>query len=489
MSSRSKGWLPSSSNTTSISSPNHKQQVQKPTEPVITLPTDKQLLDKQVLEDLKAAIQARLDLTNDDQPGLSLEHCAVILEALQYPQSNTIICCFLIVMEQCLISFNLKIIIGITPAEFAYFEDTEELQIMPPLPVHEQPAAHLSKAINKFTDTHLYNKLLIDITIHLNHCIQNKDMTNITDLHLAIIIQLPEDNSADEIKISKPASKWVGECGLSLDYEFMVWKLSGTCDGHCNIDLVLIMAFEEWARWQQPKETSITAQTFHTIPPLDYKEFIPTCIKKDLKFGLVNIHSHVWIDISEVRYSIFRRGTDGHFDFNSKNPDMLAEGTLYPTIQMSNVERMLKDGANAEDNQLSHKSKEIGEKIGGGNVTVTVWRAAVNQISSSIYLTAYCRYLDWRHHKYSKRKISHDIAQTSSTGDQTTTSISELSDPTLVLSVPSTSSSSPTLSSSGLLPDVPPEPLAKKAKTQTLEKPKVKSKSKPKQKGKVKSGP
>lgn len=96
-----------------------------------------------MLEDLKAAIPARLDLTNDDQPGLSLgydfsdclsgsnllptilhylhyysEHCAVILEALQYPQANTIVGCFLIVMEQCLISFDLKDIVGITPAEY-----------------------------------------------------------------------------------------------------------------------------------------------------------------------------------------------------------------------------------------------------------------------------------------------------------------------------------------------------------------------------------
>lgn len=143
MGSGSNGWLPSSSSTTLIPSLKHKQEVQKPTESAITLPTDKQLLDKQVLEDLKAAIPARLDLTNDDQPGLSLgydfsdclsgsnllptilhylhyysEHCAVILEALQYPQANTIVGCFLIVVEQCLISFNLKDIVGITPAEY-----------------------------------------------------------------------------------------------------------------------------------------------------------------------------------------------------------------------------------------------------------------------------------------------------------------------------------------------------------------------------------
>ncbi|KAG0698407.1 hypothetical protein DFH29DRAFT_777440, partial [Suillus ampliporus] len=294
---------------------------------------------------------------------------------------------------------------------FAYFEDTQELQIMPPLPVHEQPAAHLSKAINKFTDALPYDKLLIDVTVHLNHCIQNKDTTNIPDLHLTITIQPPEDNSADDIEIPKSASKWVGECGLSSDYDFMVWKLSSTCDGHRDIDLTLIMSFKERTRWQQPQETSVTAQNLRTSPALEYKDFIPRRINKSLKFGPVIIHSHMWIDISEVRYTVFRCGTDGHFDFNSKSPDMFAEGTLYSVVQMSDVKSMLRDGANvlkgyivslmegmsleASAIQLVRESNPMFEPI---------WGAAVNQISSTIYLTTYCRYLDWRHHKYSKHK-------------------------------------------------------------------------------------
>ncbi|KAG2089749.1 uncharacterized protein F5147DRAFT_780544 [Suillus discolor] len=346
MSSGSKGWLPTSPfNTTSTFIPPAKQclqqQLQKPAKPTITSPMERQLPEKQVLADLKAAIQARLDLTDDNQASPSLEHCAIILEALQNPQSNTIV------------------IIGIIPAEYAVvlaftseerdFEvrakyalssaDTQELQIMPPLPIHEQPAAHLSKAINKYTDNLPYDKLLIDVTMHLNYRIQNKDMTNIPDLYLAVTIQPPEDDSVDDIKILKPISKWVGECGLSSDYNFMVWKLSGTCNGHRDIDLALIMEFKERATWQQPKEMSITAQTLCMSPTLDYKEFIPTRIKKSLKFGPVIIHSHVWIDISEVQYTVFRHGVDGHFDFNSKNPDTFAEG-------MSDIEHILRDGTN-----------------------------------------------------------------------------------------------------------------------------------------------
>ncbi|KAG2034405.1 hypothetical protein BDR03DRAFT_1013455 [Suillus americanus] len=34
-------------------------------------------------------------------------------------------------------------------AKFIYFVDTQDIYIIPPLPVHEQPAAHLAKASRK----------------------------------------------------------------------------------------------------------------------------------------------------------------------------------------------------------------------------------------------------------------------------------------------------------------------------------------------------
>ncbi|KAG1796717.1 uncharacterized protein HD556DRAFT_1441402 [Suillus plorans] len=498
MSSGSKGWLPKlPSNPTSsplISSPSplagcallQVEQFQKPAESTrtITLPIDRQLPDKQVLADLKAAMQARLDITDDDQASLSLEHCAIILEALQNPQSNTIIGCLIIVIAGITLAEYMAVLAFTSEerdfevqAKFTYFEDTQELQIMPPLPVHEQLAAHLFKAINKFTDALPYNKLLVDVTVHLNHCIQNKDTTNIPDLHVVVTTQPPEDDSSDDMEISKPVSKWVGECGLSSDYNFMVQKLRIMCDGHRDIDLALIMSFKERVRWQQPKKTSIATQTLHTSPVLEYEEFIPVRIKKNLKFGPVTLHSHVWIDISKESRHVWR-------------------GTLYPTVEMSDVEHMLRDGANALKEYIvslmegMSLEKSAIHLVRNSNPSFKlIWGAGVNQISSTIYLTAYCRYLDWCNHKYSKCKIS-PTAQSSSTGDQNiAASIS--SDPTTLASSSdptSASSSDPTFASSDLTVrssspsrlslDVQSEPLVKKAKTKPIEEPEVKSKSK-----------
>ncbi|KAG2028451.1 hypothetical protein BDR03DRAFT_988443, partial [Suillus americanus] len=173
---------------------------------------------------------------------------------------------------------------------------------MPPLTVHEQPAVHLAKAINKFTESIPYDKIMINITMHLNHHIQNKDSMNILDLHLTVTAQPPEDMESDEMPVAKPVSKWVGECGLSLDMNCMVHKLSITCDSHQDIDYAFITSFKEQAQWQQPKEDNINAQQLHSASTLDYEEFIPSCIKKSLKFGLAEIKSHIWIDISEVCY-------------------------------------------------------------------------------------------------------------------------------------------------------------------------------------------
>lgn len=117
--------------------------------------------------------------------------------------------------------------------------------IMPPLPIHEQPAAHLMKAVNNFTGAIPYNRLLINITMHLNHHIQNKDFTNIPDLHLTVTAQPPDDPGFDEMEIAKLISKWVGESGLSSDTDCMVRKLSITCNGHQDINYAFVMSFKE----------------------------------------------------------------------------------------------------------------------------------------------------------------------------------------------------------------------------------------------------
>jgi len=149
---------------------------------------------------------------------------------------------------------------------------------------------------------------------------------NIPDLHLTVTAQPPEDMESDEMAIAKPVSKWVGECGLSSDMNCMVRKLSITCDGHQDIDYALVISFKERAKWHQPKEENIPAQQLCSAPTLDYEEFIPPRIKKSLRFGPVELKSHIWINISEVRYTMYKRGTDGHFDFNNKNAATFTEG-------------------------------------------------------------------------------------------------------------------------------------------------------------------
>jgi hypothetical protein len=109
-------------------------------------------------------------------------------------------------------------------------------------------AAHLEKAVNKFMEAIPYNKLLINITMHLNHCIHNKDSTNIPDLYLTITAQPPEDMESDEMAIAKLVSKWVGGSGLSSDMNCMLCKLSIACDGHQDINYALIISFKEQAK-------------------------------------------------------------------------------------------------------------------------------------------------------------------------------------------------------------------------------------------------
>ncbi|KAG2747864.1 hypothetical protein P692DRAFT_20735900, partial [Suillus brevipes Sb2] len=214
------------------------------------------------------------------------------------------------------------------------------------------------------------------------------------------------------------------------------------------------------------QEGSIATQQLNLAPPLDYEEFIPARIKKRLKFRPVEITSHTWIDISEVCYSIYKRGTDSRFNFNNKDAATFAEGTLHPILQMGDIERMLDDTAFNLKRYIVSLMEGMGLKESAIQaardsrpVFKPVCMAALNSISSAIYITAYCRYLDWHNHKYDKCKTTHITIQSSGSSMQpTTVSFS---------SIPTTSSSDVTATSSAELSlDVQEERSTKKSKVQ-----------------------
>ena len=191
---------------------------------------------------------------------------------------------------------------------------------MSPLPVHEQPTSHINAAIYSFTHEIPYDKWRINVTMHTNHRLQSKNtVTHIPDLQL-IISRYPIAGTG---KRPRPIVKWIGECGFSSDDSSMIRKLREMTDSDQNIDLALMISVRE-IRWQQPKDGSIIAETLRSQPQLDYDDFIPVLDSKTM-FGPVVIESHTWIHVKEIRYTVFERGTDGHFNFSHK----AAEGVRY----------------------------------------------------------------------------------------------------------------------------------------------------------------
>ena len=169
-------------------------------------------------------------------------------------------------------------------------------------------------------------------------------------------------------------------------------------------------------------------------------------------------------------------------------------------LQMDDVEWMLSDAAESLKGYIislmegmALEEAAIQSACDSHPVFEPVWMAALNSISSAIYLTAYCRYLDWRNHKYDKHKTTHVNVQSSDSSTQlTSTSFSMIpmtssSGATTSSSDAMTSSSDVMVSSSaGLSLDVQPEHSAKKSKIQP-EGNCEGSKAKPKKKAKPKT--
>ncbi|KAG1806938.1 uncharacterized protein HD556DRAFT_1436866 [Suillus plorans] len=151
---KSKAWLPPPSNLNTLTA---SPPCVKSTKSSNAFLQDK-VPDQQVLEDPAAVLKARFDL-KVNQDDLSLGCCAVILEALQNPQPNTFVITNVTPAEYAvtLAFISEESDCGIR-AKFNYFQDTQELQIMTPLPIHKQPTTHLFKAITKYTDTIPYDK-------------------------------------------------------------------------------------------------------------------------------------------------------------------------------------------------------------------------------------------------------------------------------------------------------------------------------------------
>ncbi|KAG2052041.1 hypothetical protein BDR06DRAFT_1009949 [Suillus hirtellus] len=404
---KSKPWMsPPSDLNSLITSP--RVHVPKSAKSFNTFLLDK-VPDQKVLEDLEAMVKARLDL-NDNQDGLSLGRCAVILEALQNPKPNTFVINDITPAEYAvtLAFISEEPDCGIR-AKFNYFQDTQELQIMAPLPIHEQPTTHLFKAITKYTDAIPYDKRLIDVTLHLNHRMQNKDFTNIPDLQLSVAVHPPENDEDDdeaEIEILRPVIKWVGECRLSSDDNSMIHKLRLMTDSSGETD------------------------------------------------------------------------ADSHFDFNSKNAETFAEGTIYPKIKMGDIKHVLSEAAESLKEYIISLMEGMGleepaiqSACESRPVWDPIWEAALNQISTIVYLTAYCRYVNWHHHKYDKHKLP--VAQA-------TTSTSLSSNPTA-----SSSTDQPHTPSTRLSIDVEPEHSAKRAKVDNGKVSKAKAKKSKKAKERV----
>ncbi|KAG2045862.1 hypothetical protein BDR06DRAFT_977903 [Suillus hirtellus] len=104
---------------------------------------------------------------------------------------------------------------------------------------------------------------------------------------------------------------------------------------------------------------------------------------------------------------------NSHSDFNNKNAEMFAEGIIYPKIKIDNIKYILSEATESLKDYIvllmegmELEKPEIWSVCESHPVWDLMWEAALDQIPTAIYLTAYCHYVDWHHHKYEKHKLS-----------------------------------------------------------------------------------
>ncbi|KAH7902817.1 hypothetical protein BJ138DRAFT_1184653 [Hygrophoropsis aurantiaca] len=210
---------------------------------------------------------------------------------------------------------------------------------------------------------------------------------------------------------------WLGECGFTSYAAEMHARLAALAAENPSVELAFVISITEDAEFRCPDDDSEPAQALLGENPHTREEFLPRRTP-ETRFGPVAVGGTVWVNITEVRYTVYMRGADGTFNFDVRDGADAGTGTLYPTIDMDAVDGMFARGveqlkssaiktaeewhaaAVADEQWGAVMSSESGTSILGQQSESAPkldlrWNGTQMMISNAAYTTAYHRYLAW----------------------------------------------------------------------------------------------
>jgi hypothetical protein len=190
-------------------------------------------------------------------------------------------------------------------------------------------------------------------------------------------------------------------------------KLVSMTNQSPTVHLVLLATIDDDA-WPLRGEQHLALNALRQESKLLQSQFMTHC--DDCKpFEAVVVKDVTWMHITRVAFKVFLRDNQGKFDFDSQDSKYVAKGTLHPSIDMQDVDRLLGGGVTRLVDAVIDEQVEAGiprdhpsicslRAAQAANPLHIDWPSFHIEFQGHIIESAYQRYQAWYNRDLSKRK-------------------------------------------------------------------------------------
>ncbi|KAG2753549.1 hypothetical protein P692DRAFT_20722432, partial [Suillus brevipes Sb2] len=320
-----------------------------------------------------------------------------------------------------------KTIRHITPAEYAavlsftsespieikaksdYFPDTQEVEIMSPSPVHETIITWLHKCFITYSSQIGHNDQYVDTQFFTNNRLPDEESSQQVPDIMGVV------HCVDQFGNDKSFVRWVVEAGFSQSDGSIMRKFANMVKNNSDITKLIKISIDEDGTFQGPEEHTEVAKLLRKsgsrMNREKFKSLVPPKTS-DTMYGPVVVGGHNWLKLKAVRITVYLKDeASGKFQFDWRDPEHYAEGTLIPGVNMVDVDRLLNTSAANLKAEIISIMEEFGleksmiDQARGSKPKLPLnWSAAAMQMSSAICDTAFFRYVDWYNYKYNNKR-------------------------------------------------------------------------------------
>ncbi|KAG2126399.1 hypothetical protein BD769DRAFT_1668399 [Suillus cothurnatus] len=268
-----------------------------------------------------------------------------------------------------------------------YFDDDSTLIVEMPSAVHEAPLVALHTALTCFLENIPFDRQTINANV-----LSNIEASDSLVPDMQISLQNMRDAGA---KVIVPG---MAETVFSQHSNTLINKLEDAIIKNPSLLLVITAVVFENTPYRSPKRGSDTGHLLLRDPSKQSaKNFISETGPPALNAPVV-VENHTWCSISSVWFKVWVRGNDP-IDIYSDDPNLVADGFLYPQDTMAPVLVMMEKGVNAIMERLISLCKEIDDDDDALRNPTIVFRVRKEDITTKIvgamHETAYRHYSAW----------------------------------------------------------------------------------------------